>query len=45
MGVTQGRDNAVIIGQAAAVAGHANLAMVSKTYGHLVTGIQLPRYG
>ncbi|MBF2097214.1 MAG: tyrosine-type recombinase/integrase [Gloeomargaritaceae cyanobacterium C42_A2020_066] len=32
------------LAQAAAVAGHANLAMVSKTYGHLVTGIQLPRY-
>lgn len=33
------------LAQAAAVAGHANLSMVSKTYGHLVTDIQLPRYG
>lgn len=33
------------LAQAAAVAGHANLSMVSRTYGHLVTDIRLPRYG
>ena len=32
------------LAQAAAVAGHANLRMVSDTYGHLVNKVQLPKY-
>ncbi len=33
------------LAQAAAVAGHSSLRMVSQTYGHLVSRVQMPDYG
>ncbi|WP_247216782.1 hypothetical protein [Synechococcus sp. C9] len=32
------------LAQAAAVADHANLRMVSQTYGHLVSKVRMPDY-
>ncbi|APB34910.1 phage integrase family protein [Gloeomargarita lithophora Alchichica-D10] len=38
-------ENIGSLAQAAAVAGHSSLRMVSQTYGHLVAKIEMPDYG